>query len=186
MGVDMAKKTAPRVTTENGSLAKCPTGIAGLDQLTAGGLPRGRIWAASSWCACLWPRRPSVRAPTRETTRRRRAPRVSAAALLLARLLSLWGHEVRVAHDGESALAAAVAAVPDVILLDLGMPGMDGYEVAGRIRQYPALRNVVLVALTGWGQEEDRHRTQHAGFDYHLIKPVDLDQLEAILRQVAT
>ena len=103
------------------------------------------------------------------------------AANSLAVLLRLQGHEVRVAHDGVSALEAASELRPTVVLLDLGMPGMDGYEVARRIRQTAGLQKTVLAALTGWGQREDRRRTAKAGFDHHLVKPVDPQALESLL-----
>ena len=90
----------------------------------------------------------------------------------LALLLRLDGHEVRLAHDGPSALAAAPAFRPEVILLDIGLPGgMDGYQVARRLRQLPGLGEAFLVALTGYGQEEDRRRSREAGCDAHLVKP---------------
>jgi PAS domain S-box-containing protein len=95
------------------------------------------------------------------------------AADSLAVLLRLEGHEVRVAHDGPAALAAAQAEPPDVVILDLGMPGMDGFEVARRLRALPGLRDVLLVAVTGWAQEEDRRRCFEAGFDGHMPKPVE-------------
>jgi signal transduction histidine kinase/integral membrane sensor domain MASE1/ActR/RegA family two-component response regulator len=98
----------------------------------------------------------------------------------LAELLRLAGHEVRTANDGAAALEAARAYRPEVILLDLGMPGMSGYEVARRLREQGASRDVVLVALTGWGQAEDRRLTKEAGFDYHLTKPADLAALERV------
>jgi signal transduction histidine kinase/ActR/RegA family two-component response regulator len=104
------------------------------------------------------------------------------AANTLAQLLRIAGHDVQVAHDGPAALAAAVSRRPDVVFLDIGMPGMDGYEVARRMRREPALEGVLLAALTGWGQEEDRRRTREAGFDYHLVKPGEPDALNAILR----
>ncbi len=103
------------------------------------------------------------------------------AADTLAMMLRLQGHEVRVTHDGPSAIALANEYGPQMILLDLGMPGMDGYETARRIRQHSDLKNVVLAALTGWGQEEDRRRTAEAGFDHHLVKPVELKVLESML-----
>jgi CheY-like chemotaxis protein len=84
---------------------------------------------------------------------------------------------VRVAHDGPAALAAAQADPPDVMILDLGMPGMDGYEVARRLREQPGTKDTLLVALTGWAQEEDRRRCYEAGFDGHLPKPVEPDAL---------
>ena len=99
----------------------------------------------------------------------------------LALLLTLSRHEVRTAHDGLSALEAAVDFRPDVVLLDIGLPKMDGYEVAKRLRQAPALKNVLLIAMTGYGHESDRQHSREAGFDHHLIKPVDFDQLQHIL-----
>jgi PAS domain S-box-containing protein len=103
------------------------------------------------------------------------------AAVSLAMLLKLQGHEVRVAHSGSAALEMTNSYVPHAVFLDLGMPVMDGYEVARRIRQQPGLENVVLAALTGWGQREDRRRTAEAGFDHHLVKPPEPQAVEAIL-----
>jgi signal transduction histidine kinase len=103
------------------------------------------------------------------------------AADSLAVLLRLRGHEVRVAYGGAAALEAAEAYTPDVVFLDIGMPGMDGYEVARLLRRRPGLGGVVLAALTGWGQEEDRRRTADAGFDHHLVKPVDPEAVAAVL-----
>ncbi|MBX6313005.1 MAG: response regulator, partial [Isosphaeraceae bacterium] len=94
-------------------------------------------------------------------------------ARILARLLAAIGYQVDVAHDGPSALQAAQAGRPEVILLDIGLPGMDGYEVARRIRGLEGLDQVLLVALTGYGQESDRIRASAAGFDHYLVKPVD-------------
>ena len=104
------------------------------------------------------------------------------AANSLARLLRrLHGQDVRVAHDGPEALAAAGAFLPEVALLDIGMPGMDGYEVARRLRANPDFQGLLLVALTGWGQEADRRRSEEAGFDRHLIKPVDPEVVRELL-----
>ena len=103
------------------------------------------------------------------------------AADTLAMLLELNGQEVRVAYDGRSALAQAEADPPRVAFLDLGMPHMDGYELARAFRAHPALRDVKLIALTGWGQPEDRQRTREAGFDYHLVKPVETTALDRLL-----
>ncbi len=103
------------------------------------------------------------------------------AALSLAMLLRLQGHEVQVAHSGLTALDVAKSYLPHVVFLDIGMPDMDGYEVARRIRQQPGLNNVVLAALTGWGQQEDRRRTSEAGFNHHLVKPPEPKAVESVL-----
>jgi two-component system, chemotaxis family, CheB/CheR fusion protein len=103
------------------------------------------------------------------------------AANTMAMLLGIAGHEVRTAYDGSAALAAAQAYGPEIVLLDIGLPGMDGYEVARRLRAIPELERCVLVALTGYGQEEDRRRSSAAGFDYHLVKPVDPQSLTELL-----
>jgi PAS domain S-box-containing protein len=100
------------------------------------------------------------------------------AADSLAIMLRLKGHEVEVARDGPAALARATARPPDVALLDIGMPVMDGNELARRFRQNPDLKHVRLGAVTGWGQDDDRRRTSEAGFDFHLVKPVDVASLE--------
>jgi CheY-like chemotaxis protein/two-component sensor histidine kinase len=105
------------------------------------------------------------------------------SARTLGMLLEIMGHEVRVAHDGESALEAAPGFAPQVVLCDIGLPGMDGYEVARRLRALPGLRGAVLVAQTGWGQEEDRRRAASAGYDHHLVKPIDPDALNELLAQ---
>ncbi len=99
----------------------------------------------------------------------------------LAMMLRLMGNEVRTAHDGAKALDVAATFEPNVILLDIGMPGMDGYEVARRMRSIPQLAGAFLVAQTGWGQEEDRRRSIEAGFDHHLVKPLDPAELEELL-----
>ncbi|MEO8453387.1 MAG: ATP-binding protein, partial [Gemmatimonadota bacterium] len=102
----------------------------------------------------------------------------------LAMLLQQAGHQVRVAHSGSTALEVAVDYRPQVVLLDLGLPGMNGYEVAKRLRQEPMLRNLVVVAVTGYGQAEDRQRSRAAGFDHHFVKPVDFGQLQITLAAV--
>ncbi|HJQ83982.1 MAG TPA: MASE1 domain-containing protein [Candidatus Binatia bacterium] len=107
------------------------------------------------------------------------------AAEGLAAVLGLWGHDVRLAFDGAAALEAAESWSPDVIVSDLGLPGMDGYELARRLRERPAFGKAVLVALSGYGQAEDRRRALDAGFDHHLVKPADLAALADILSGVA-
>ena len=99
----------------------------------------------------------------------------------LAILLRVLGAEVALAHSGRDALECVDTFKPDVVLLDIGMPGMDGYEVARRIRANPANRNMQLIALTGWGQDEDRRRSVAAGFNHHLVKPADIEQLRQLL-----
>jgi CheY-like chemotaxis protein/two-component sensor histidine kinase len=98
----------------------------------------------------------------------------------LAMLLQVQGHEVQTAHDGLAALETARAFRPDIVLLDIGLPRMDGHEVARRLRREEG-RQAVLVALTGYGTDEDHRRSQEAGFDYHLVKPVELDALYQLL-----
>jgi CheY-like chemotaxis protein len=104
------------------------------------------------------------------------------AAESLALLLRLAGHEVRVVHDGPAALETAQAYHPDAVLLDIGLPGMSGYEVAERLRAEPG-GAALLVALTGYGRQEDRRRSQAAGFDVHLTKPVAPEELERVLER---
>ena len=101
------------------------------------------------------------------------------AASTVAELLVLLGNEVEVVHDGLSAVSAAVGMMPDAVLLDIGLPGIDGYEAARRIRAAagPAIR---LIALTGWGQDKDREQASAAGFDAHWVKPVTLDKLKSL------
>jgi len=124
----------------------------------------------------------------------RGAPAVSRRILLaddnadalesLATVLRLRGHEVYSAPNGAIALETAARHMPEVALLDIGMPLLDGYEVARRIRAQEWGKAVTLVALTGWGQESDRRRSQDAGFDTHLVKPLDLEKLNALLARL--
>jgi CheY-like chemotaxis protein len=104
------------------------------------------------------------------------------AANSLAELLRLRGHHVRTARDGEEAVQLVREFAPDIVILDLGMPNVDGFEAARRIRASEQGRRATMVALSGWGQEADRVRTQAAGFDHHLTKPADVATLEEILR----
>jgi PAS domain S-box-containing protein len=99
----------------------------------------------------------------------------------LSKLLRLFGNDVRTSYEGRQAILAAEDYQPDVVLLDLGLPGMNGYEVAAGLRKIAALDGVTLVALTGFGTEEDRRQTEAAGFDHHLVKPVDIDALRTLL-----
>jgi PAS domain S-box-containing protein len=105
------------------------------------------------------------------------------AAKSLARVLNrLYDQEVRVAHDGPAAIENSLEFLPEVVLLDIGMPGMDGYEVARRLRGRPETEGAVLVALTGWGQEADRRKSKEAGIDHHLIKPADPEDLLRLIQ----
>jgi CheY-like chemotaxis protein len=103
------------------------------------------------------------------------------SAKSLTVLLDLGGHETRSAYDGLEAVEAAISFRPDVVLLDIGLPELNGYDVARKIREQPWGQRVVLVALTGWGQEEDRRRSKEAGFNHHLTKPVDPLALKKLL-----
>jgi len=99
----------------------------------------------------------------------------------IAMLLQVSGHEVRVVYSGQDALDMAGKYQPDIVLLDIGLPVMDGYEVARRLRNHPELKEVKLIAVTGYGQESDRLQSQEAGFDYHLVKPVDAQKLQEVM-----
>jgi signal transduction histidine kinase len=99
----------------------------------------------------------------------------------LSRVLAFSGNTVRTAHDGIHALAIAREFLPEIVLLDIGMPGMNGYEVAKNLRGMPELAQSMLVALTGWGSEDDRRKTREAGFDHHLTKPVEMSRLDLLL-----
>lgn len=96
------------------------------------------------------------------------------------------GHEVKVAYDGPEALDLARRFRPEVVLLDIGLPGVSGYEVAERLRERPETGGARLIALTGWGQEDDRRRSRSAGIDVHLVKPVDPDAIRELLVRVGT
>jgi len=101
----------------------------------------------------------------------------------LCMLLQLNNNELRTAYDGLEAVNAAETFQPELVLLDIGLPKLNGYEVARRIRSQPWSRDVILVALTGWGQDEDKRRSQEAGFNFHIVKPVNLAALETLLDQ---
>jgi CheY-like chemotaxis protein/anti-sigma regulatory factor (Ser/Thr protein kinase) len=142
-----------------------------------------------------------VRLPLAEAPTRRDAPATASDALLtplrvlvvddnrdaaasLGMVLEGLGAKVRLAHDGHEALDAFGAADPAIVVLDIGMPGMDGYEVARALRaRYPD-RHPALVALTGWGQEQDRRRAREAGFEHHLVKPAEMDALQSLLADI--
>ena len=103
------------------------------------------------------------------------------SALSLAMMLSIMGHETRTAHDGESAVSTAESFRPDVVLLDIGLPKLNGYEVAQRIRSAEWGAAMFLIAVTGWGQDEDRQRSSEVGLNLHMVKPVEPAALEKLL-----
>jgi CheY-like chemotaxis protein len=103
------------------------------------------------------------------------------SAQSFAMLLSFSGHEVRIVHDGTAALDALRDYRPDVAFLDIGMPGLTGYEVAQAVRAEPWGHEVTLVAVTGWGQPDDKLRAHSAGFDRHMVKPIDPDEVDRLL-----
>jgi len=96
-------------------------------------------------------------------------------------MLTLWGHEVRVVGNGPAALIAAAEFLPDVLLLDIGLPGMNGYDVAKELRGQAIFNETLIVALTGFGQEEDRKRALDAGFNCHMTKPIEPDALRKLM-----
>ncbi len=105
------------------------------------------------------------------------------AADLLATSVRLKGHAVEVAHDGPEALKIAEQFHPDVALLDIGLPVMDGYELAGHLRALPGLASVRLIAVTGYSQEADRRQAEAVGFDHYLVKPIQIAQLHGLLTE---
>ena len=125
-----------------------------------------------------------ARQGTGETTAKRRLLVVDDnkdAAESMSMLLEMWGHEVAFAYDGPSALETAEQWQPEAVFLDIGLPGMDGYEVAERLRELPHAKDAVLIAITGYGQEDDRQRSRRAGIDHHLVKPVAPDALRNLI-----
>ncbi|MGH8589828.1 MAG: ATP-binding response regulator [Gammaproteobacteria bacterium] len=131
------------------------------------------------------PPEPTVSEPTLTTPRRILVVddnRDSAGSLAI--LLELTGNETHTAYDGLEAVEAAATFRPDVILLDIGLPNLNGFEAARKIREQPWGQGMVLVALTGWGQEEDRRRSEEVGFNAHMVKPVDYAALTKLLAEM--
>ena len=106
------------------------------------------------------------------------------SAMSLGMMLTIMGNETRTAHDGLAAVEAAAEFRPDMILLDIGLPKLNGYDACRRIREQPWVKGMVIVALTGWGQDEDKRRSREAGFDHHMVKPVDPDALMNLLTRL--
>ncbi len=103
------------------------------------------------------------------------------SALSMAMMLQIMGHDTRTAHDGESAVSTAETFLPEVVLLDIGLPKLNGYEVAQRIREQDWGQSMFLIAVTGWGQDEDRQRSREVGLNLHMVKPVEPAALEKLL-----
>jgi CheY-like chemotaxis protein/two-component sensor histidine kinase len=104
-----------------------------------------------------------------------------ASAQTMGWMMEFEGHDIQLAHEGNEAIALANTYIPDVILLDIGLPGMNGYEICKTLKQAPALQKTMFIAQTGWGQEEHRLRSKEAGFDHHIVKPVNLETLQQLL-----
>ncbi len=103
---------------------------------------------------------------------------------MLSMIVKMLGNDVRKAYDGQEGIEVAEDFLPDVILMDIGMPKMNGYEAARHIRQQPWGNKVMLVALTGWGQEQDKQKTKDAGFDHHLVKPAEPAAIQKLIASV--
>ena len=103
----------------------------------------------------------------------------------LSLLLEALGHEARIAHNGVQALGIANEFQPDAMIIDIGMPGVDGHDLARRIRAEPWGEEILLIAASGWGEDEDKQKSREAGFNLHLVKPVELDTLQALLATIA-
>src|SRR5204863_3568559 len=108
------------------------------------------------------------------------------AAASLVRLLRVSGHQTSVAHDGLEAIALAEQGRPDVVLMDVGLPKLDGHEACRRIRSQPWGKDMLMIALTGWSQEEDHRKSREAGFDAHMVKPLHYDELLQSLSESGT
>ncbi len=142
-------------------------------------LPRGRISKRSAQAPAQRVKHPEEHAKQRRVLVVDDNPDSAETLALLART---WGHEVQTAPDGYAALEQAAEFAPDVVLLDIGLPGMDGYEVARRLRELPSAMSARIFGITGYGMEKDRQLSKDAGIDDHLVKPIDIDKLEKLLQ----
>jgi CheY-like chemotaxis protein len=106
------------------------------------------------------------------------------SAMTLGWLVEMLGAEYRLAHSGDQALKTAAEYAPNLVLLDIGLPGMSGYDVCKKMRDMPALADTVFAAQTGWGEEQHRRASKEAGFDHHLVKPVSMDSLQDLLASI--
>ncbi len=109
-----------------------------------------------------------------------------ASAKTMGWTLEILGHQIQLANDGPTALQEALSFIPDVVLLDIGLPGMNGYQVCEKMRHEPALGHTVFIAQTGWGQQEHRDRSKEAGFAHHLVKPINIDVLKEVLAGIGS
>lgn len=207
-GVGITPELLPHIfelfTQVDGSLGRSYGGL-GIGLALASSLVEmhnGRLQASSSGLGtgCVFAIKLQILAdPSLREAKTRLAPGISAGRALqvlivednvdsadtLSMLLRLYGHEVRVARSGETALKLASSSRPDIVLLDIGLPGMDGYEVAKRLRDRPDFKNVVMCALTGYTpSESDRHRQTETGFDHYYVKPVDLAKLQKLFATI--
>jgi CheY-like chemotaxis protein len=133
------------------------------------------------------PPEPTASGPTPTTARRILVVDDNGdSATSLAMLLKLTGHETHTASDGLAAVETAAMFKPDLVLMDIGLPKLNGYEACRRIREQPWGKNMVVVALTGWGQEEDRQKSREVGFNTHMVKPVELAALMILLAELQT
>jgi signal transduction histidine kinase/CheY-like chemotaxis protein len=190
----MFSQVAPALERSQGGLGIGLSLVKGLVEMHGGrvearseGLGKGSEFVVHLPVLNDLPARPSTQAVGREDPATRRPKRILVAddnrdtVESLAILLRLQGHEVQAVHDGQEAVRAAERFQPDLALLDIGMPRLNGFDAARRIREQSWGKRMMLVAISGWGQEEDKQRATEAGFDYHLTKPVDPDALERLL-----
>jgi signal transduction histidine kinase len=191
---DMFSQVAPALERSQGGLGIGLALVRSLVELHGGrvearsdGPGKGSTFAVRLPLLAAAPAAPPPPPPRLNGTAKRPRRRVVVAddnvdsAESLAMLLTVLGHEVKTAHDGAAAVELADRFRPDVLILDIGMPGMTGYEAAAHVRRQPWGRGMVLAALTGWGQEDDRKRAEAAGFDHHFTKPVAADELDRFL-----
>jgi len=104
-----------------------------------------------------------------------------ASAQTLGWMVEIFGYDIKLAHNGQDALALAKSFKPHVVLLDIGLPGMNGYEVCQRLRNDPEIKNLVIIAQTGWGEDQHKTMSQEAGFDYYMVKPIEMEKLRQLL-----
>lgn len=107
-----------------------------------------------------------------------------ASAQTLGWMVEVFGHEYKLAHSAAAAMETVREFTPDLVLLDIGMPDVDGYTICRRMKELPALKNTVFAAQTGWSQSEHRQKSKEAGFDHHLVKPVSMETLQGVIAEI--